>query len=92
MGDSGCVCHAVRAPGSKVTIAPLTRAESLPLKGESTRTVPVKYPAGPLLDGCDPLLLISIKYFNFVESVVFGCSPSVQQANCHSFHSVISSY
>src|ERR1035441_4872084 len=57
---SGCMCHAVRAPGSNVTMAPVTRAGSLPLNGESMRTVPVNQSAGPLLDGCDPLLLISI--------------------------------
>src|SRR5208282_4388072 len=57
---SGWVCHAVRAPGSNVTIAPVTRAGSLPLNGESMRTVPVNQSAGPLLDGCEPLLLISI--------------------------------
>src|SRR5208283_2535174 len=57
---SGCVCHAVRAPGSNVTIAPVTRAGSLPLNGESMRTVPVNQSAGPLLEGCEPLRLISI--------------------------------
>ena len=39
---SGWVCQAVRAPGSKVTVAPPTRAGSVPLNGASTRTVPVK--------------------------------------------------
>jgi hypothetical protein len=43
-----------------VTIAPVTRAGSLPLKGESMRTVPVNQSAGPLLEGCEPLRLISI--------------------------------
>ena len=44
---SGWVCQAVRAPGSKVTIAPPTRAGSSLWKRESIRTMPVKYSAGP---------------------------------------------
>ena len=35
---SGCVCHAVRAPGSNVTTAPETRAGSLPLNLARERT------------------------------------------------------
>src|SRR6266566_603758 len=57
---SGCVCHAVRAPGSNVTLAPRTRAGSGASNSGSIRTVPVNQSAGPLLDGCKPLLLISI--------------------------------
>src|SRR3712207_7668500 len=57
---SGWVCHAVRAPGSKVTLAPATRAGSGARKSGSTRTEPVKYSAGPLPDGCEPFRLISI--------------------------------
>src|ERR1700734_2138431 len=57
---SGCVCHAVRAPGSKVTWAPTTRAGSGAEKSGSTRTVPVKYSAGPLPGGLEPGRLISI--------------------------------
>src|SRR5690349_21735725 len=57
---SGWVCQAVRAPGSKVTIAPPTRAGSSRWKRESMRTVPVKYSAGPLPDGCEPMRLMSI--------------------------------
>jgi hypothetical protein len=37
----------VRAPGSKVTLEPLTRAGSGGLNSGSTRTAPVKYSAGP---------------------------------------------
>src|SRR5208282_1417609 len=66
---SGWVCQAVRAPGSNVTIAPATRAGSFPLNGESMRTVPVNQSAGPLLDGCEPLRLISI--FNYFLFAVF---------------------
>ena len=56
----GCVCQAVRAPGSKVTIATPTRAGAAPLNGESMRTVPVNQSAGPLLDGWEPIRVISI--------------------------------
>jgi hypothetical protein len=55
--------QAVRAPGSKETVAPPTRAGAFPLNGASIRTVPVKYSAGPFADGCDPLRLISIVGF-----------------------------
>jgi len=37
---SGCVCQAVRAPGSKVTAAPATRAGAGAVKSGSMRTVP----------------------------------------------------
>src|SRR4029077_3957550 len=57
---NGCVCQAVRDPGSNVTLAPRTRAGSGVSNSGSTRTAPVNQSAGPLLDGCDPLLLISI--------------------------------
>src|SRR2546422_1236514 len=56
---SGWVCHAVRAPGSNVTLAPCARAGSCAWNRGSMRTVPVKYSAGPLPDGCEPLLLMS---------------------------------
>src|SRR5438105_8296167 len=57
---SGCVCQAVRAPGSNVTLAPRTRAGSDASNSGSIRTLPVNQSAGPLLEGCEPLLLISI--------------------------------
>jgi hypothetical protein len=57
---SGWVCHAVRAPGSNVTLAPPARAGSFAWNKGSMRTVPVKYSVGPLLEGCEPLLLMSI--------------------------------
>ena len=47
---SVCVCHAVRAPGSKLTVAP--ESAPLPVKGASTRTFPVKYSAGPFAYLC----------------------------------------
>src|SRR6266567_3564690 len=60
---SGWMCHAVRAPGSNVTLTASTRAGSGAWKSGSMRTVPVKYSAGPLPEGCEPLLLSSIPEF-----------------------------
>src|SRR2546430_6463570 len=57
---SGCLCQAERAPGSNVTLAPRTRAGSGASNRGSMRTVPVKYSSGPLPEGCEPFLLISI--------------------------------
>src|SRR6266403_3199412 len=57
---SGCVCQAVRAPGSNVTLAPRTRAGSGASNSGSIRTVPVNQSAGPLFELCDPALFISI--------------------------------
>src|SRR5216110_4083591 len=54
---SGCVCQAVRAPGSNVTLAPAARAGALAWNKGSMRTVPANQSAGPLLEGCEPLLL-----------------------------------
>src|SRR6185369_3403202 len=51
---SGCVCHAVRAPGSNVTLAPAARAGAGAANSGSIRTVPVNQSAGPLLEGCEP--------------------------------------
>jgi len=63
---NGCVCQAVRAPGSKVTVAPPTRAPALPLNGASILTVPVKYASFPLAEGCEPLRLISMLSLHLV--------------------------
>src|SRR5579885_795127 len=57
---SGCVCQAVRAPGSKVTLAPDTRAGSGASNNGSMRTLPVNQSAGPFMHGCEPVLLIFI--------------------------------
>jgi hypothetical protein len=54
------VCQAVRAPGSKVTVAPPTRASPLPLNGASILTLPVKYCSGPFAEGCEPFRVISM--------------------------------
>src|SRR6201985_2947446 len=62
---NGCVCHAVRAPGSNVTAAPAARAGSFAANNGSILTVPVNQSSGPFADGCEPALLISIlKIFN----------------------------
>src|SRR6266513_2536184 len=45
---SGCVCHAVRAPGSNVTPAPPTRAGSGASNSGAIRTVPVNQAAAVL--------------------------------------------
>src|SRR4051812_25256562 len=50
----GCVCHALRAPGSNVTYAPEAWVESFAAKSGSIRTDPVKYSAGPFCEGCEP--------------------------------------
>ncbi|MEH2077757.1 MAG: hypothetical protein V7K57_25710 [Nostoc sp.] len=57
---NGWVCHAVRAPGSNVTLAPDVRAGSGAENRGSMRTVPIKYSAGSLAEGCEPLCLMSI--------------------------------
>src|SRR5215475_406821 len=56
----GWVCQAVRAPGSKVTWDPTTRAGSGAWKRGSMRTEPVNQSAGPLPEGCEPARLISM--------------------------------
>jgi hypothetical protein len=45
-----------------VTLAPKERAGAGGLNNGSTRTVPVKYSAGPLPEGWEPLRLISIVF------------------------------
>jgi hypothetical protein len=49
-----------RAPGSNVTLAPLTRAGSGALNNGSIRTVPMNHSAGPLPDGCEPFRMMSM--------------------------------
>jgi hypothetical protein len=53
----------VRAPGSNVTLALVTRAGSGACNSGSMRTEPVKYSVGPLRDGCEPFRVISIVVF-----------------------------
>src|SRR5579864_1347489 len=57
---SGCVCQAVRAPGSNVTLAPCTNAGSGATNNGSMRTAPVNQSEGPLAEACEPTRLISI--------------------------------
>ena len=73
---SGCVCHADRALGSKVTLAQRTRAGSGASNSGSIRTLPVKYSAGPLFEGCEPLFLMFVSGFPFRHTGA-GRSPAV---------------
>src|SRR3954466_8036473 len=57
----GCVCQALRAPGSKVTSAAETRDGSVAANSGWMRTVPVNESSGPLPEGCEPLRLTSIR-------------------------------
>src|SRR6266540_2123616 len=85
---SGCVCHAVRAPGSNVTLTPRTRAGSGASKSGSMRTLPVKYSEGPLPEGCEPLLLNSISeslhliVFLFGRRLSLKSPEAVQSPDC----------
>src|SRR5437763_10043781 len=65
---NGCVCQAVRAPASKVTLAPRTRAGSGASNKGSILTFPVNQSAGPLVDGRELDLLISISKLPPVRS------------------------
>ncbi|EAQ12049.1 hypothetical protein RB2654_01065 [Rhodobacterales bacterium HTCC2654] len=55
---AGWVCHAVRAPGSKVTSVPPARPGSSAVKSGSMRTRPVNQSAGPMRDGVSPARVI----------------------------------
>src|SRR5438874_12494870 len=54
---NGCICQAVRAPGSNVTLAPRTRAGSGASNSGSILTVPVNQSADPFVELCEPDLL-----------------------------------
>jgi hypothetical protein len=54
------VCHAVLAPGSNVTLAAAPRLASLASNKGSIRTAPVNQSSGPLPEGFEPTLVISI--------------------------------
>src|SRR5438309_6673443 len=75
---SGCVCHAVRAPGSNVTALPAARAGALAANRGSIRTVPVNQSAGPLPDGCEPLRVIFIIHSPYCRSLA---EPALSAAN-----------
>src|SRR6267143_6070427 len=59
---SGCVCHAVRAPGSNVTALPAARAGGVTGNRGSIRTLPVNHSDGPVDGGCDPICWIFILF------------------------------
>src|SRR5450755_729738 len=59
---------------------PATRAGSGASKRGSMRIAPVKYSVGPLPEGCEPLLLISMYQFLHVES--FGRVSFAQSRFC----------
>src|SRR5947209_5634176 len=64
---SGCVCHAVRAPGSKVTRATRIRAGAGASIIGSCQTVPVKASAGPRRAKVAAALFISIGTARLLE-------------------------
>ncbi len=74
---NGCVCHAVRAPGSNVTLAPRTHAGSGASNSGSIRTVPVNQSEDPILELCESALLISISFLVFqpFSFSPIGCEP-----------------
>jgi len=49
-------------PGSNVTMAPTATAGSFAWNKGSIPTAPVKYSAEPLVEGCEPIRLISISF------------------------------
>ena len=59
-----------------MTLVPAARAGALALNKGSIRTVPVNHSAGPLLDGCEPLLLISIFYLPLFDACIFDFDAS----------------
>jgi hypothetical protein len=52
------VCHAVRAPGSKVTALPAARAGAFAANSGSILTMPVNHSLGPFAEGREPLDVI----------------------------------
>src|SRR5438552_4777114 len=57
---SGWVCHAERAPGSKVTQEAETLESAFGWNRGSMRTEPVKYCSGALLERCEPFRVMVI--------------------------------
>src|SRR5215467_7308012 len=70
--SSGCVCHAVRAPGSKLTLAHRTRAGLGASNNGSIRTLPVNQSPTPLFHGCDRLRFISIFPLPEIQNFIFS--------------------
>src|SRR4051794_13326842 len=77
---SGWVCHAVRAPGSKVTRAPLTRPGCGAWKRGSTRTEPVNQSEFPFVEGREPFLDVDVH--DRVPFRVRICRVGVQRCRC----------
>ena len=55
------MCHAVRAPGSNVTVPPLACEGSSASNSISTRTSPVKFASGPGRTGREPARVMTIR-------------------------------
>src|SRR4051794_33403672 len=89
---SGWVCHAVRSPGSKVTLAPTARAGSGASNKGSIRTVPVNQSVGPFPEGRVPTRLISIVLLLAINSQVGQCSQNLQKDGMGNFGNAHSSY
>jgi len=70
------VCQAVRAPGSNVTYAPLTRAGSGAWNNGSTRTDPVNQSGEPFVEAREPFRLISISMSLLPSSIEQICAAS----------------
>src|ERR1700675_169216 len=66
---SGCVCQAVRAPGSKATRLHTSRAGASVVMIGSCSTVPVKESAGARRVGLEPETWISMGLPRFVDVV-----------------------
>src|SRR5687767_10941787 len=79
---SGWVCHAVRAPGSNVTLAPAARAGTGASNDGSMRTAPANHSAGSFTDGCEPLRLISMTAPRVVAETRTNANISVVSAVC----------
>src|ERR1043166_1526798 len=76
---NGCVCHAVRAPGSNVTLAPRSRAGDGASNSGSMRTLPVNHSARPLLDPWLPAGFISTCFYQPSapnHQLLQGCEPA----------------
>src|SRR6266542_3011770 len=65
---AGWICHAVRAPGSKLTSAPPQWVCPEASKSGSMTTDPVKLCAGPFAEGRDPFGLIWTCCSSFIDT------------------------
>src|SRR6185369_14052589 len=87
---SGCVCQAVRAPGSKLTRPARTRAGAGASMIGSCHTTPVNDSFGWRRVGTEPLGLMSILVLHRSLSVMIAIAaccrklPRAHTENCHS--------